>query len=311
MGSLLAIGAGVVLLVLGGEWVVRASVSIAIRLGLSKMLVGMVIIGFGTSLPELFVSVNAAISNSPDIAIGNVVGSNIANFLLILGVGALITAPQCKDSAMIRDVLATLGASVILLAVASNGSISTWEGVAMLGALCAYLAYCILWGRQTSQEDIPPANQSITMDIIISLVGVIMLVLGAHWLVEGASTTARHLGISEAVIGLSLVALGTSLPELAVTIVAAYKKQSEVILGNVMGSTLFNILSILGITALITPLPVAKQISTIDIPLSLGIVAGVAFIILTIKHLPRSAGGIMLASYIGYIAWLYTIGGAH
>ena len=310
MWSLLAIGSGLVLLMLGGELVVRASVSTAIKLGLSKMLVGMVIIGFGTSLPELFVSVNAAISNSPDIAIGNVVGSNIANFLLILGVGALITALQCSDRNIKRDVLATLGASVILLVVASNGSISAWEGAVMLGGLCAYLAYCILWGGQAHQEDISPAQQSMAMDMLVSLLGIIMLVLGAHWLVQGASTTARHIGISEAVIGLSLVALGTSLPELAVTTIAAYKKQSEVILGNVIGSTLFNILSILGITALLAPLPIARQIRTTDIPLSLSIVAGVAMLILILSRLPRLAGMVMLIGYTGYIVWLYTNGGA-
>ena len=311
MWSVLAIAVGLVLLMLGGELVVRASVSAALRLGLSKILVGMVIVGFGTSLPELFVSVNAAMRGSPDIAIGNVVGSNIANFLLILGFAAIMTAPLCRDRVIIRDALATLGASIILLMVAYNGRISAWEGGMMLGALCVYLGYCIFKGRQTYDDESLDSDHSMAMCLIFSALGIIMLVLGANWLVQGASATARYFGISEVVIGLSLVALGTSLPELAVTIVAAYKKQSEVILGNVMGSTLFNILSILGITALLAPLSVASQIRAIDIPLSVLIIAAVAAIILILSRLPRFIGAVMLSGYIGYIVWLYTAGVGH
>ena len=316
--------AGLILLTFGGDLVVRGSVTLAIKLGISKVLVGMVIVGFGTSAPELLVSISATLTGSPDIAVGNVVGSNIANFLLILGLALLITPVFCKDPVIKRDALAVIIAGGILMFFASDGQIIIMEGGLMLGVLIAYLGFSIaVSGKMSPQTahgasvDRPDStysqeadeydiNRSITSCLLFSVVGIIMLVAGADLLVDGASAVARSFAISEAVIGLTLVAVGTSLPELAAMIAAALKRHDDVIIGNILGSTLFNILSILGITALIAPLNVAQQINDVDIPLSLIITAviGAGFVILS--RLPRHLGVMMLIGYVIYLIWQFS-----
>ena len=315
--------AGLILLTFGGDLVVRGSVTLAIKLGISKVLVGMVIVGFGTSAPELLVSISATLTGSPDIAVGNVVGSNIANFLLIL-LALLITPVFCKDPVIKRDALAVIIAGGILMFFASDGQIIIMEGGLMLGVLIAYLGFSIaVSGKMSPQTahgasvDRPDStysqeadeydiNRSITSCLLFSVIGIIMLVAGADLLVDGASAVARSFAISEAVIGLTLVAVGTSLPELAAMIAAALKRHDDVIIGNILGSTLFNILSILGITALIAPLNVAQQINDVDIPLSLIITAviGAGFVILS--RLPRHLGVMMLIGYVIYLIWQFS-----
>ncbi|HCP18299.1 MAG TPA: sodium:calcium antiporter [Alphaproteobacteria bacterium] len=319
---------GIILLTFGGDLVVRGSVTLAIKLGISKVLVGMIVVGFGTSAPELLVSISATLSGSPDIAVGNVVGSNIANFLLILGLAIIITPVFCKDPAIKRDSGAVIISAIILLIFAQDGIISTAEGGIMLAILLSYLGYCIALSRRpqtaggdrseapdsaeastyTHEADEFNLDQSVLAGLMLSAVGIIMLLAGADFLVGGASAMARSIGISEAVIGLTLVAVGTSLPELAAMIPAALKRHDDVIIGNIMGSTLFNILSILGITALITPLNVAPQIIAMDIPISLAIVALTGGAIMVLSRLPRFLGGVMLAAYGGYLIWLFTTG---
>ncbi len=310
---------GLGLLTFGGDILVRGSVSLAIQLGLSPLLVGMVVVGFGTSAPELLVSISATLNQQPDIAVGNIVGSNIANFLLILGFGMLLAPIICTDRAIKRDAVAVVFASLGLLVVAMGGTVTALEGGIMLISLLAYLGFSIVVSRRqvanqkadsgpnTYQSEAEEYNafSGVVISVVISAIGTIMLVFGADFLVFGASNVARTFAISEAVIGLSLVAIGTSLPELAATIAAAVKRHTDVIIGNIMGSTLFNILSIVGITAMISPLPVDQHIIKADIPLALLVVSITAAVILALSRLSRLQGIVMLLSYAGYIGWLF------
>ena len=311
---------GLGLLTFGGDILVRGSVSLAIQLGLSPLLVGMVVVGFGTSAPELLVSISATLNQQPDIAVGNIVGSNIANFLLILGFGMLLAPIICTDRAIKRDAVAVVFASLGLLVVAMGGTVTQFEGGIMLASLLAYLGFSIVMSRRqvaSQKADTEPSTyqseaeefnafSGVMISVIVSVAGIIMLVFGADCLVSGASNVARAFDISEAVIGLSLVAIGTSLPELAATIAAAVKRHTDVIIGNIMGSTLFNILSIVGITAMISPLSVDEHMIKTDIPLALMVVTVTAGIILLLSRLSRPQGVVMLISYVGYIVWLFT-----
>ena len=316
----LLISVGLGLLFAGGEALVRGSVAISERLGISAILIGVVVVGFGTSTPELLVSIRASLAGQSDIALGNVVGSNIANVLLILGVSALICPVICAAEAIKRDALAVLVVSAALFALTFLGSITALIGALMIATLLAYLVYA--YRAEVRDKKALPTTDPDTVheheaqefsnklglgiSVLMSGGGIIMLVFGADFLVEGASNSARKAGIPEAVIGLTLVAVGTSLPELAASISAARKKNSDVIIGNILGSNLFNILSILGITAIIKPVPLTGQIASFDVPLNLGIAALTLAMIYLAQKISRPAGVIFLASYAFYIGWLYT-----
>ncbi|PIR39465.1 MAG: sodium:calcium antiporter [Alphaproteobacteria bacterium CG11_big_fil_rev_8_21_14_0_20_39_49] len=311
---------GLVLLFAGGEALVRGSVAISERLGISAILIGVVVVGFGTSTPELMVSVKASLAGQPDIALGNVVGSNIANVLLILGISAIICPVICDAKAIRRDALAVLGVSVLLFVLTFTGSISAITGAIMIALLIVYIIYSYkaeMRDKKALKATAPDTvheheaqefsnKLGLGVSLLMSVVGITMLVFGADFLVEGASNIARQAGIPEAVIGLTLVAVGTSLPELATAISAAVKKNSDVIIGNVLGSNLFNILSILGITAIIKPVPLSGQIASFDVPLNLGVALLTLLIIYFVRRVSRMTGAIFLVSYVIYIVWLYT-----
>ena len=311
---------GLVLLFVGGEALVRGSVVISKRLGISAILIGVVVVGFGTSAPELLVSIKASLNNQPDIALGNVVGSNIANVLLILGLASVLTPIMCKDKAIIRDACAVLVSSIALLGLSYLGVIPRIAGALMLSTLVMYLFYAYQSERKDKarmiaahDDETAHEHQAQEFDdklgllpsILLSIVGIAMLVFGADCLVKGASNLARAVGISEAVIGLSLVAIGTSLPELATAISAAAKKQTDVVIGNVLGSNLFNILSILGITAIIKPVAIGEQIGAFDIPFTLAISVITVVVIFTLTKFGRLSGALFMLAYVAYIAWLY------
>jgi len=243
--------AGFALLLFGGESVVRGSVALAQRLGVSPLIVGLTIVGFGTSLPEMVVSVNAALVGSPGLAVGNVVGSNIANILLILGVAAVIAPIAVHPGAVKRDLLGMSAATLVYVGLGMSGQIVFWQGVLMLIALMSYIGFTVWHDNKSNDEaaemhrdeaaemgEIPLRTVSIAGIIIVGLFAV---VVGAEWLVTGATTLATEFGVPEEVIGLTVVAIGTSLPELATSIVAAYRGHSDVCVGNVLGSTLFNL----------------------------------------------------------------------
>lgn len=318
------IAAGLVLLFIGGEILVRGSVGISKKLGISRILIGIVVVGFGTSAPELLVSVKAALENHPDIALGNVVGSNIANVLLILGVASLIAPIKCTDKAIFRDSLAVVVASCLLYGLTFYGIMEMATGIVMLTLLGAYLFYSYKAEKADKHKHLSADGETVheheahefeDMQLglfacsLFCVVGIGMLVFGADMLVEGATNVALALGVSEAVIGLSLIALGTSLPELATAVVASRHKQTDVVIGNVLGSNLFNILTILGITSIITPLPLAGRVVETDILIMLAVVVAVPLLIAWLKTFRSRLGIVFTLLYVAYISWLYLSGG--
>jgi cation:H+ antiporter len=309
------VAAGLALLLLGGEGLVRGSVAVAERLNLSTLLVSMVIVGFGTSAPELMVSTAAALKGAPNIALGNVVGSNIANILLILGMSAVIAPLACTRPEIMRDALAVLVASFALVGLAQHGMIGRLAGFIMVAALGAYLSYAYLTERKASRrdevfreriaEDLGKPGMGLATALTLCVLGLVFLVAGAHLLVEGATAIARRFGISNAVIGLSLVAVGTSLPELATAAISAYRKHQDVVIGNIIGSNLFNILGILGVTGIVVPIPIEGRIADIDIWIMLAVAIALAPIIWTGRVISRVEGGAFLTLYVVYMAWLF------
>ncbi len=317
MDILMVVG-GLLFLFLGGEALLKGSVSLARNFGLSKLLVSMVVVGFGTSMPEMTVSISAALKDSSDISMGNVVGSNIANILLIVGVGALMTPILIIGPAIRRDTMAMLGASILLYVFAMTGVITAPMGVIMLLCLIGYIAYAYKKDKESMphatlthiEEDVEgELKLSVGKAFIFTFLGLIGLVGGAYALVEGATSIARGFGISEAVIGLTIVAIGTSLPELATAIIASLRKHSDVIIGNILGSNIFNILAILSVTSFVKPVSVDPQILSFDILIMLGVSVLAGMFLLQGWRFTRVMGGLMLTGYIAYIAWLY-VGGA-
>jgi cation:H+ antiporter len=302
------IAAGLVLLFVGGEGLVRGSVAIAERMRISKLVVGMVIVGFGTSTPELLVSLQAALAGSPEIAIGNVIGSNIANILLIIGAAALIWPIANADPSMRREGLVMLAVSAALVPLLMTGMVSRPAGLAMLGLLAAYLfiTYRIESRRRESAftheaEEVADIPLKPAMASAAVVIGLGMLMLGARLLVDGATGIARDFGVSEAVIGLTIVAVGTSLPELATSVVAAWRKHADVALANIVGSNIFNILAILGLTAVVSPVPVASRFASFDAPVMLGVAAVLVVLLFTVKQIGRPLAVLLLAAYAAYI----------
>jgi cation:H+ antiporter len=307
-------GGGLALLFLGGEMLVRGSVGLARRLGVSPLLIGLVVVGFGTSIPELMVSLEAALQGRPDIAVGNVVGSNIANILLVLGAAALIYPLHCPTQVVYRDGLAMLAASLVLVGFGVIGQIAAWEGGLMVAVLVTFITYSYWTEKyrmapsatlhQHEAEEIKFRTRPLWFNAVVLGVGLAAIMGGATMLVDGAVTIARAAGISEAVIGLTLVAIGTSLPELATSMIAAIRKHTDVAIGNILGSNMFNILSILGFTALVTPVPISPEIVD-DIWIMMGVAVILLPTLLTGHRLSRAEAVLFLAAYAGYIGWLY------
>ena len=297
---------GLALLFGGGEALVRGGVSLALRFGLSPLIVGLTVVAFGTSLPELLVSVQAALSGSPDIAVGNVVGSNIANILLILGATAVIAPITMAFKTVSRDLMIMIAAAVAMLALGWVGLIERWMGMAMLASLIIYLIFAC---RNTPCED-DPSDTSMSkllwwQETLAILGGLVALMVGANLLVGSATDIARTFGVSEAVIGLTIVAVGTSLPELAASLVAAIRRQSDIAIGNVVGSNIFNILAILGITAMIEPITVSPEMARMDIPVMIGISILLPGLIFALNGLGRIVGAGFLGLYGSYVVYLY------
>lgn len=313
MYNLLMMILGLLLLFVGGESLIKGSVSLARNFGLSRLLVSTVIIGFGTSMPEMSVSVEAAFIGSSGIAVGNIVGSNIANILLIIGLSAILLPLLIDKNAVKRDVFAMLVACIFLCILGFIGRISFISGFIMLLALIVY----IIWSYNQDRINVEETIQHIEKDIegapllsasraaFLCLLGLILLISGAYILVDSAVVIARDFGISEAVIGLTIVAVGTSLPELVTSIVAACRKHYDVIIGNIVGSNIFNILGILGISSMITPIPIAKQIVYFDNLVMLLVTVFLSVYLLKGLVLGRIIGFIMVIAYVLYTILLY------
>lgn len=303
------LAAGLILLFLGGEALVRGAVSIAARFGMPPLIIGLTIVGFGTSMPELLVSLKAAFDGAPDIAVGNVVGSNTANILLILGVAAVICPIPTAIPGIRRDLAMVTLVAAFTLVLGYLGHVSRLMGAAMFVTLCAYLFYAAVYGKKEEAEEDDehaPVPMPLWMQLAYIAGGLAGLVIGADLLVRGATSIARGYGISEAVIGLTIVAVGTSLPELATSAIAAFRRHSEIAIGNVLGSNLFNIIGILGATAVFHPVAIAPSIASFDIPLMLGVTVLLALMLLGLKSINRLAGAAFLVFYTGYCGYLFT-----
>ena len=304
--------AGFALLTKGADTMVDGSVALASRAGISPLVIGLTVVAFGTSLPELVVCIDAALSGAPGIAIGNVVGSNIANILLILGACGLIYAVRVAGRQVFIEVAIVIGASLVAIAAMAGGLVLRWQGGLMLLALMGYLFFQYWQGKnQTGPTDmdaeIPEdvAHQPLWKIWAMVLGGLIGVGLGGRLLVDGAVDIARMLSVPETVIGLTMIALGTSLPELATAVAAALKRHTEVVLGNVLGSNLFNILGVLGATALITPVPVDDQVISFDMWVMLAVSVALLPVLLTKRDINRIEAGLFLALYCIYIGYQF------
>lgn len=306
MTEWLFVCAGLVLLFGGGEALVRGAVGLSRRFGVSELVIGLTIVGFGTSTPELLVSLDAALSGESDIALGNVIGSNTANVLLIIGISTLIAPIMAWDRGVRREAMVMAGAALVIAAIAMTGTISMEAGIVMLAMLGVFLVAAF----RSSRRDHPDTETvrettSVPALLFITALGLAALFGGARLLVDGATTIATSLGVSQAVIGLTIVAVGTSLPELATSLVAAIRGNSAVSLGNIVGSNIFNILGILGITAIVTPVPVSAAMQQFDIPVMVASALLLLAILRFANRIPRLAGAAMLAGYAVYVGVLY------
>jgi len=298
----LYIALGLTGLFLGGDALVRGSVALARRLSISPLLIGLTVVGFGTSTPELLVSVDAALGGVPDVALGNVIGSNIANILLIVGVTALIWPIPVPVATLRRDTGVMVVAALLLVPFLALGELGRLAGAALVSALAGYLIWAYLQpgDAATDDTDLPPAMPA-PRALLWLVGGLVALLFGARFLVDGAVSIARDSGLSEAFIGLSIVAVGTSLPELATSVVAALRRQPAIAIGNVIGSNIFNVLGIIGVTAIITPIPVAPRFAVFDVPVMIAVSALLAALLLMRASLGRIVGAAMLAGYAAYI----------
>lgn len=304
----LSIIAGLLLLTLGAEALVRGASALARRFGLSELLIGITLVGFGTSSPELVSSLAAAFAGSPGVAVGNVVGSNIANILLILGASALIAPIAVQSDSFRRDAPALALATLAMIGVALTGEYGRIAGAVFLAGLAAYLALAYFTEKRAAQAgllEVPhEAPSPILPSLAFSLAGLVLLALGAKLLVSGAIGVATALGVSETLIGLTVVAVGTSLPELVTSVVASMRGKSDLALGNVVGSNIYNSLGILGATALIHPVAAPPAIVQFDNWVMLAATAALISFAFTRSRIERWEGALLVLCYAAYIVFL-------
>lgn len=326
MTIMLQLFGGLILLVLGGEFLVRGAVQMATRFGVSPLVIGLTLVGFGTSTPELVTSVQAALSGSPGIAYGNIVGSNIANILLILGIAALLTPIAVSSNALKRDSTIMVAVAVAFACIAALTPMGRVAGAIFVAALVLYVLAAFRQERTVAPEGAhgaafdkslalqeadpalaptPEVGRSAVTSFMIAVAGLGLVVLGGYFLVNGAVGLARSFGISETIIGLTIVAVGTSMPELVTSVMAAIRQQTEVAFGNIVGSNIYNILGIGGFTALIAPTEVPQQIVHFDNLVMIGASLLLVLFAYTGRRISRVEGAILVATYVGYVALIW------
>ncbi|KYG84563.1 hypothetical protein AWW67_05485 [Roseivirga seohaensis] len=309
LSTILILVLGLATLIVGGEVLVKGASKLALRFNVSSLVVGLTVVAFGTSAPELLVSLNSALKGAPDFALGNVIGSNISNLALVLGTAALFGfIPIKKDSAR-RDWPVTLGSSVLLYIFAYNGMISNLEGTILVILLVIYLGSLLYTTRKEQikldvEEPDKLEKWGIVKDIFQVSLGIVCLYFGADWFIGGAEEIAVDLGVSQRVIGLTVLALGTSLPELFTSVIAARKGETDLALGNLLGSNIFNVLSIIGITSIIKPLSVNMDMLHTDFPWMIGITILILPLMVFRKRLGTPSGIILIGSYLVYVFFL-------
>lgn len=315
---------GLVLLILGGEFLVRGAVRVAERFGISPLVIGLTLVGFGTSTPELVTSVRAALAGAPGIAYGNITGSNVANILLIAGASALIAPMAVQSAALRRDGGVMLAATLVFTVLAATVPVTRAAGAGFLLALAAYIWLAIRQERTTAADHgalydkaaalegvdpaIAPASRTrlpMWRPLATALAGLALVIGGGGLLVDGAVELARSMAVSETVIGLTIVAVGTSAPELATSVAAALRRQGEMAFGNIVGSNIYNLMGIGGATALIAPSEVPGRIAGFDNPLMVLVTLGFMALAWTGLRVSRREGAVLLAGYAAYLWWLW------
>ena len=307
---------GLILLILGGELLVRGASTMAAIWNVPPLVIGLTVVAFGTSAPELVVSLQAAFSGVADVAVGNVVGSNIFNILFVLGLSSLIT-PLIVSSQLIRlDLPLMVIISLLVWLLAMDGTVGRIDGGILFGILIIYLAFCLRIARKQSPGELEEfATDKVTkanlgrvllVQIVFVVVGLAMLGLGSRWLVDGAVTIATRLGVSELVIGLTIVAIGTSLPEVVTSVVASVRGQRDIAVGNVVGSNIFNICCVLGLSSLIAPhgIPVSLQTIRTDLPVMIVVAVACLPVFFTGYRIARWEGACFLIAFVAYNVWL-------
>jgi len=307
---------GFVLLVAGAEGFVRGAAKLAAVIGLSPLVIGLTVVSYGTSAPELAVSLQASLQGQADIALGNVIGSNIFNILMILGIAALIVPLTVAQQLIRLDVPIMIGVTALMLMFAVDGNLGRFDGIVLLVGSVVYTAFLVLQSRKESDAEVQAEYakeyartgkqtwQLAANNSAILLVGLTILVVGAHLLVTGATSIAESFGISQLIIGLTIVAIGTSLPELATSLVACYRGERDIAVGNVVGSNIFNILTILGVTATLTGVPVSNAAIRFDIPVMLAVAVASLPIFYTGNRISRWEGMLFISYYVAYTAYL-------
>ena len=308
---------GLVALVAGAEALVRGASRLAIVLGVRPLVVGLTVVAFGTSAPELAVGIDSALTGQPDIALGNVIGSNIANILLVLGLAALVVPVVAATRVVRREIPMMVGASLLLWVIALTGRIERWEGLLLFGGIVVYSALLARSSRRAAptvraefaSEFGPAAGRGsgeITRNIALGAAGLALLIVGARWIVDGAVAMATALGVPEIVVGLTIVAVGTSLPEIATSVAAGLRGHRDIAVGNVVGSCIFNILMVLGATAAVAPVPVrvSPDLLAVDLPLMVAAALACFPILYTGQRVDRREGALLLALYVAYLGYL-------
>ena len=309
------LAAGLLLLVLGSEAVLRGGVWVGRSLGMSPLLIGVLLVSTATSAPELFVSLRAATMGAPDIALGDIVGGNLFNLLFVLGVGALIRPLASPPKVVLRDGGVMLAAALALTFCAFDGVISRSEGLILLGGFFVYIALIVLtdW-RRTADHSVPQARAEalsqgepppMIAGLFLVILGTILLVLGAHFSVSGGLALARNFNLHEAFVGLTIVALGTALPKLIATVVAAARGQTNLAIGLVIGANTFNLLGVLGLTAIVSPLSVSPGLAAVDITVLTAASALVLPLLAMRWRLSRPRGAFLVLAYAGYLAFVF------
>jgi cation:H+ antiporter len=305
---------GLATLIVGGEFLVNGSVGIAKKFHISTLVIGMTVISFGTSAPELIVSIKAALSGSPEIAIGNVIGSNIANIALVLGITVMIFPIVVDRNSKFLDWPMMMGASVLFFVFAmffgEGYQIERWEGIVLFGLLLVFIYYLISSSRKKTKTALKEVESvldkeadKVNMPKAIGslLIGLVGLYFGAEWLLESAVTLAAEFGMSKATIGITVIAFGTSVPELVTSGVAAFKKETDISIGNLIGSNIFNIMAVIGITAIVKPIPVTEDVLSYDMIWMLLISLSLLPLMLIGKKLGRLKGFMLFSTYVIYI----------
>ena len=294
---------GIVVVLKGADWLTDGAVNIASRFGVSQMVIGLTIVAMGTSMPELCVSMVSALKGTPDLAVGNVVGSNTLNTLLIVGCSALVAPIMVKRSSVRRDIPFAVLASLLMLIFCLDGGIGRLDAALLFILFAVFMFVTVKYGKNEGTETKTTEMAPLGKAALLLVVGLVCLILGSNLFVDNASFVASTLGVSDAVIGLTIVAGGTSLPELATSMVSAKKGNSDIAIGNVIGSNVFNILMIIGVTGLVKPMHI-KGITSLDLIVMLGSMLLLWFFCRTTYKVKRWEGAVLAISYIAYIAWL-------